>query len=87
MEFFVAPRSQKFAVVGDRGLHERCGDSRATAARRTSAKPDPIQESRLAQRAHRAINLIQKLTAQERSHSFALGHKGGMQITEMKARL
>ncbi len=23
---FVAPRSQKFAVIGDRGIHERCGD-------------------------------------------------------------
>jgi uncharacterized membrane protein len=22
---FVAPRSQKFAVIGDRGIHERCG--------------------------------------------------------------
>jgi uncharacterized membrane protein len=23
---FVAPRSQKFAVIGDNGIHERCGD-------------------------------------------------------------
>ncbi len=23
---FVAPRSRQFAVVGDRGVHERCGD-------------------------------------------------------------
>ena len=23
---FVAPRSQKFAVIGDTGIHERCGD-------------------------------------------------------------
>jgi uncharacterized membrane protein len=23
---FVAPRAQKFAVIGDRGIHERCGD-------------------------------------------------------------
>ncbi|MGH8093464.1 MAG: TPM domain-containing protein [Chthoniobacterales bacterium] len=23
---FVAPRSQKFAVIGDIGIHERCGD-------------------------------------------------------------
>ena len=23
---FVAPRSQKFAVVGDEGIHQRCGD-------------------------------------------------------------
>jgi uncharacterized membrane protein len=23
---FVAPRSQKFAVLGDKGIHERCGD-------------------------------------------------------------
>ena len=23
---FVAPRSQKFAVIGDRGIHERCGE-------------------------------------------------------------
>jgi uncharacterized membrane protein len=23
---FVAPASQKFAVLGDRGIHERCGD-------------------------------------------------------------
>ncbi len=23
---FVAPRSQKFAVIGDAGIHERCGD-------------------------------------------------------------
>ncbi|HEY2713317.1 MAG TPA: TPM domain-containing protein [Chthoniobacterales bacterium] len=23
---FVAPRSQKFAVIGDRGIHQRCGD-------------------------------------------------------------
>ncbi len=24
---FVAPRSQKFAVLGDEGIHQRCGDS------------------------------------------------------------
>lgn len=24
---FVAPRSQKFAVVGDEGIHQRCGDA------------------------------------------------------------
>lgn len=24
---FVAPRSQKFAVIGDEGIHQRCGDS------------------------------------------------------------
>ena len=24
---FVAPRSQKFAVIGDRAIHERCGDA------------------------------------------------------------
>ncbi|HEY5036160.1 MAG TPA: TPM domain-containing protein [Chthoniobacterales bacterium] len=24
---FVAPRSQKFAVIGDSGIHERCGES------------------------------------------------------------
>ncbi len=23
---FVAPRSQKFAVIGDEGIHQRCGD-------------------------------------------------------------
>lgn len=23
---FVAPRAQKFAVIGDKGVHERCGD-------------------------------------------------------------
>jgi uncharacterized membrane protein len=23
---FIAPRSQKFAVIGDNGIHERCGD-------------------------------------------------------------
>ena len=23
---FVAPRAQKFAVIGDSGIHERCGD-------------------------------------------------------------
>ncbi|HEY3662114.1 MAG TPA: TPM domain-containing protein [Chthoniobacterales bacterium] len=23
---FVAPRAQKFAVIGDRGVHEKCGD-------------------------------------------------------------
>jgi uncharacterized membrane protein len=23
---FVAPRSQQFAIVGDQGIHERCGD-------------------------------------------------------------
>src|SRR5271156_2985978 len=31
---FVAPRSRKFAVIGDSGVHQRCGDEfwRATAA-------------------------------------------------------
>lgn len=24
---FLAPRSQKFAVIGDSGIHERCGDA------------------------------------------------------------
>jgi uncharacterized membrane protein len=24
---FVAPRAQKFAVIGDTGIHERCGDA------------------------------------------------------------
>jgi uncharacterized membrane protein len=24
---FVAPRSQKFAVIGDEGIHQRCGDA------------------------------------------------------------
>jgi uncharacterized membrane protein len=24
---FVAPRAQKFAVIGDRGVHEKCGES------------------------------------------------------------
>ncbi|MBA3960454.1 MAG: TPM domain-containing protein [Chthoniobacterales bacterium] len=24
---FVAPRSQKFAVIGDEGIHQRCGES------------------------------------------------------------
>ena len=24
---FVAPRSQRFAVIGDSGIHERCGDA------------------------------------------------------------
>jgi uncharacterized membrane protein len=24
---FVAPRAQKFAVIGDQGLHEKCGDA------------------------------------------------------------
>jgi uncharacterized membrane protein len=24
---FVAPRSQKFAIIGDEGVHERCGDA------------------------------------------------------------
>jgi len=24
---FVAPRAQKFAVIGDRGIHEHCGDA------------------------------------------------------------
>jgi len=24
---FVAPRSRNFAIVGDRGIHDRCGDS------------------------------------------------------------
>lgn len=24
---FVAPRAHKFAVIGDRGIHERCGDA------------------------------------------------------------
>ncbi len=23
---FVAPRAQKFAVIGDRGVHEKCGE-------------------------------------------------------------
>ena len=26
MLVFVAPRAQKFAVVGDSGIHQRCGD-------------------------------------------------------------
>jgi uncharacterized membrane protein len=30
--FFVAPESQSFAVLGDRGIHERCGDSLWAAA-------------------------------------------------------
>ncbi len=24
---FIAPRSQKFAVIGDEGIHQRCGDA------------------------------------------------------------
>ncbi len=35
---FVAPRAQKFAVIGDKGVHERCGDSfwqKLTLAMRT----------------------------------------------------
>ena len=24
---FIAPRSRKFAIVGDKGIHERCGDA------------------------------------------------------------
>ena len=24
---FIAPRAQKFAVIGDKGIHEKCGDS------------------------------------------------------------
>ena len=24
---FIAPRSRKFAIIGDKGIHERCGDA------------------------------------------------------------
>lgn len=35
---FVAPRAQKFAIIGDQGVHEKCGDSfwqQVTEAMRT----------------------------------------------------
>jgi uncharacterized membrane protein len=30
---FIAPRSRKFAVIGDKGIHERCGDASRPSAR------------------------------------------------------
>ena len=43
---FVAPKVRKFAVIGDAGVHQHCGDEfwKALAARHFPRQPDDVNE-------------------------------------------
>ncbi|MEO7166237.1 MAG: TPM domain-containing protein [Spartobacteria bacterium] len=60
---FVAPRSQKFAVIGDQGVHEKCGDSfwhQLTLAMRTHFQAQDFTDAVV-----HAVREIGRLLAQQ----------------------
>jgi uncharacterized membrane protein len=59
---FIAPRSRKFAVIGDKGIHERCGD--AFWQTLVSAVSDAFKQGQLTQGLVRAIETIGTLLAE-----------------------